>query len=130
MNSDEKIEKIERLIQKYESMFPSPVLQVQYDIAFYEAIFDILVVKGITTQKEITHYLDMYKQIWTTLANLLIDKGVTTAKELNCSTLAYHHFVRIEGTNSNKTPEELFEARQKYTKELMNMKDPLEMIGK
>ncbi len=126
----EKLEKVTELEQRYNARYPSPVVQVQEDIAFYEAIFDILVLKKIATLDELQHYLDQYKQIWAVLINILIDKEITTGKELNCAILAYHHFLRSEGINAGKSREQLFAERQKYIKMLMALPDPLSMIGR
>lgn len=125
----EKLDKVTELEQRYNARYPSPVLQVQEDVAFYEAIFDVLVLKKIVTLDEIQHYLDQYKQIWAVLIHILIDKKITTGKELNCATLAYHHFLRSDGINTGKSREQLFEERQKYIKLLMALPDPLSMIG-
>ncbi len=122
--------KVSELEQAHKARYPSPILQAQEDIAFYEALFDILVRKGVVTQEEIQHYLDQYRQIWSTIANILIDKGITSPKEINCEILAYHHFFRMLGISTGKSREELFAERQKYVDELMQMPDPLEMLGR
>lgn len=125
----EKLEKVTELEQRYNARYPSPVVQIQEDVAFYEAIFDILVLKKIVTLDELQHYLDQYKQIWGVLVNILIDKKITSGKELNCAILAYHHFLRSEGFNAGKPRELVFEERQKYIKMLMALPDPMSMIG-
>ncbi len=120
---------VEDLKQRLAARYVSPVVQCQEELGLYEALFDILVSKGIVTQEEIAAYLDQYKQIWATLINILVDKGITTPKEINCGILAFHHFFRMQGYYSGKSPEEIFEARQKYMKELMELPDPTVMIG-
>jgi hypothetical protein len=114
--------------------FPSPVTQMQEDLALYEGIFDILTKPRpggpLVTLKEADAAMDLYKQIWPAIVSLLIDKGITTAKELHCEMQAFHHFLRIEGSRSGKSREQIFEERQKYVAELMAMPDPLVMIGR
>ena len=123
-------DKVAELEQALKARYPAPIVQAQEDIAFYEALFDILVRKKVVTQEEIQHYLDQYRQIWTAIANIMIDKGITCPKEINCEMLAYHHFLRAEGMSTGKPKEELFADRQKYVDELMQMQDPLEMLGR
>ncbi len=122
--------KITELEQVLKARYPSPIVQAQEDVAFYEAIFDVLVLKKIVTQEEIAHYLDQYRQIWVAIANIMIDKGITTPKELNCEMLAFHHFLRMYGMATGKQRDELFKERRKYVDELMAMPDPLEMLGR
>lgn len=133
MENAEKLEQLEKevaeLRQRLDARYASPMVQCSEEFGLYEAVFDVLVMKKVATQQEISHYLDQYKQIWVAIINILIDKKVATPKELNCAILAYHHFFRTEGFNSLKSQQELFEARQKYTQELMKLPDPTIMIG-
>lgn len=114
--------------------FPSPVIQMAEDLALYEGIFDILTKDRpegpLVTAQEVTAAMDLYKQIWPAVVSLLIDKGITTAKELHCEMMAYHHFLRIEGSRTDKPIEVIFAERQKYVAFLLTLPDPLEMIGR
>lgn len=132
--------RIEELGNKLRERYPSPLLQLPEDIALVEGIFSILAaprkdhktgdMRPIVSQFEIAQYIDKYRLFWTAVVHILVDKGITTAKELNCEMLAFHHFMRMEGLNTDKSKDELFTARRKYVEELMAMRDPLEMIGR
>jgi hypothetical protein len=127
---DKLSEKVDKLEEQLKGRFPSPIFQLTEDVALYEGMFDLLVIKGQATQDEIIHYLDTYKQIWTAVAHLMIDKKVFTARELNCAMLAYHHILRSKGGNSGMSREDLFKERADYIKYLLSLPDPLEALGK
>jgi hypothetical protein len=106
------------------------VLQAAEDVARIEAIFDIMVRSDVTTQEEIGQYLDMYPQFWEAILEMLISKGLTTEKQFFCHLLAYHHMIRAYGLNPARNKVDLFNERIKYAEELEKLLEPVKMIGR
>ncbi|OPY54713.1 MAG: hypothetical protein A4E48_00292 [Methanosaeta sp. PtaU1.Bin060] len=124
----ERQKKIEELEQRLSVRPASPLMDVAQDVATYEGILDLLVLKGHATDGEIQHSLDTYKSFWSAIVHLLIDKGLLTEKELWCATIAYHHFLRLHGLNSGKSAQELMAERREFIKKISKLEDPFGVI--
>jgi len=124
----ERQKKIEELEQRLNVRPASPLMDVAQDVATYEGILDLLVIKGYATDVEIQHYLDTYKNFWSAIVHLLIDKTLITEKELWCASIAYHHFLRLYGLNSGKSPQELMTERREFIKKILAMGDPFSVV--
>jgi hypothetical protein len=121
--------RINEAVNLHNSYFPTPLAEIVHDIAFYEGILDLLVMKKVTDQLEIQQFIDTYGQRWVALAELLVYKKVITPKELHCAVLAYHHMFRQQTAVPILSKEQLFAERIKYIEELLKLSDPLEKLG-
>lgn len=120
--------KIEELEQRLSTRPASPLMDIAQDVASYEGILDLLVIKGYATDTEIQHYLDTYKNFWSAIVHLLIDKKMITEKDLWCATVAYHHFLRLYGLNSGKSSQELMAERREFIRRISKLDDPFSVI--
>ena len=120
--------KIEELEQRLNIRSASPLMNIAQDVATYEGILDLIVIKGYATDTEIQHHLDTYKNFWSAIVQILIDKKMITEKDLWCATVAYHHFLRLYGLNSGKSSQDLMAERREFIKTISKLDDPFRVI--
>ena len=71
-----------------------PIQSLCEDSAALEGIIDVLVLRHVISEDELTPYLHRYQSIMSGLVMLLIEKGIIEETDLDKAILSYHHVLR------------------------------------
>lgn len=96
-----------------------PIQALCEDSATLEGLIDLLVLKGVITEEELSSYLNQYMSVITALVMLLVEKGAISNLEMEKATLSYHFALR--NCRPNAGPDEIFESRRAHLKKLLEV---------
>lgn len=126
---EELEKKVRELEKRLEGRLALPLASIAEDAAFYEAVFDVLVINKICTREEIKKYMDSYRSAMSVILAILGDKGIATPRDVQIHMMAFHHMIRMHGLNPNMTYEEMAKERTEFAEMLKKLPDPLAVVG-
>lgn len=107
-----------------------PIACPSVDSAKLEGLIDLLVLKGIVTEKELSQTADIYFSYINAIIDLLVLKDIFKPWELDICIKAYHDYLQAQAGNPNIPPEVLFQQRRNYEKELIDFRRKMIDEGK
>jgi hypothetical protein len=101
---------------------PIPIACPDVDSAKLEGLIDLMVLKGLITEKELSQTVDIYSSYINALIDVLVLKGVFKPWELDICVKAYHDYLQAIAGNPMVPPEVLFQQRRNYEQELIDIR--------
>ena len=101
---------------------PIPIACPPIDAAKLEGLIDLMVMKGLITEQELSQTADLYQSYINALIDVLVLKGVFEPWELDICVKAYHDFLQAVASNPTVPPEVLFNQRRNYEQELIELR--------
>lgn len=108
--------------QRQQAKKPIPIACPDVESATLEGLMDLLVLKGVITEKELTQTVDIYSSYINALIDVLVLKGVFLPWEMDICVKAYHDYLRAIAGNPMVPPEVLFQQRRNYERELIEVR--------
>lgn len=109
---------------------PIPIACPDIDSAKLEGLIDLLVLKGVVTEKELSHTADIYLSYINAIIDLLVLKDIFKPWELDICIKAYHDYLQALAGNPNVPPDVLFQQRRNYEKDLIDFRRKMIDEGK
>jgi len=103
-----------------------PIACPDIDVAKLEGLIDLLVLKGVFSENELTQTANIYSSYVNAIIDLLVLKGIIKPYELDICVKAYHDFLQAMAANPTIPPTVLFQQRRNYEAELIEMRRKLE----
>jgi hypothetical protein len=100
---------------------PIPIACPNIDSATLEGLIDLLIIKGVLTEDELTGAADLYGSYINALLDILNVKGIVKEWELDLARVEYHHFVQAMGQSPNIPPVVLFERRRNVIRDRLEL---------
>jgi hypothetical protein len=108
---------------------PIPIACPDIESAKLEGLIDLLVMKGLVSEKELSQTVDIYLSYINALIDVLVLKGVFEPWELDICVKAYHDFIQAVAGNPTVPPEVLFQQRRNYEEELIAVRRKMMEAG-
>lgn len=102
-----------------------PIACPDMDAARVEAIVDLLVIKGVITEEELTAAAEPYGSYMNGILDLLHLKGIIEDWEMDIAMAEFHRFVRAIGQNNFIPPVVLFERRRNAISDRLKLEGKL-----
>lgn len=116
--------------RREEEKRPVPIACPNVDNAKLEGLIDLLVLKGVVTEGELSQTADIYMSYINAIIDLMVLKDIFKPWELDICVKAYHDYLQAQAGNPNIPPEVLFQQRRNYEKELMDFRRKMIDEGK